>query len=331
MKTQITKNVLAFLILLFGLLLWISVDRAINIPQSSTWLIPIIYFSLFFISISLGSIIIKKRLVLYSALVISFIFNLIFTFSFWHLGILIFSSLLAYVAMEKIAKETRNGIILDVFKSIRIGRATLIVAIALSISSQYYFEIKNTNRAGVIPEFKIDKLSSKIIPAIYPDLENMEKENLTVDDFILRASTEKSKNLITEMLGTSKLDEEVADTNQAQTKKITQEDQEQLLKEGRLKISDLANREVLGSEKISDIFSEIISSKINTYFSPSLVKENSSIISWIAALVLFLTIISLGSFLSFVVIYLAVFIFWILRKTGLIKVSKVLMEVEVIE
>lgn len=325
MKTQMTKHVLTFLILLFGLSLWISVDRAINIPQSSTWLIPIICFSLFFISISLGSFIIKKRIVSYFALAISFLFSLIFTFSFWHLGVLIFSCLLAYVAMEKIAKEIKNGIILDVFKSIRLGRATLIVAIALSISSQYYFEIKNTNRAGVIPEFKIDKLSSKIIPAIYPDLENMEKENLTVDEFILKTSTEKSGNLITEMLGASKLDREIADA------KLAPEDQVQLLKEGRLKISDLAGREVLGSERISDIFSEIISSKINTYFSPKLVEENSSIISWITALVLFLTIISLGSFLSFVVIYSAVIIFWILRKTELIKVSKVLVEVEVIE
>ena len=325
MKTQITKHVLAFLILLFGLLLWISVDRAINIPQSSTWLIPIICFSLFFISISLGSFIIKKKIISYFALVISFLFSLIFTFSLWHLGILIFSSLLAYVAMEKIAKEIRNGIILDVFKSIRLGRTILILAIALSVSSQYYFEIKNTNQASAIPEFKIDKMSSKIIPAIYPDLENMEKENLTVDEFILKTSTEKSGNLITEMLGASKLDGEITNS------KFTPEDQAQLLKEGRLKISELTGREVFGSERISDIFSEIISSKINTYFSPKLVEENSSIISWIAALVLFLTIISLGSFLSFVVIYLAVFIFWILRKTELVRVSKVMMEVEVVE
>ena len=326
MKTQITKYVLAFLISFFGLFLWLSVDRAINVENASDWMVPIIYFGLFFITLSLGSIIIKQKVLLYSALAISFLSNLIFTFSFWHLSMIIFSFLLTSIGIERIAKEIKTGIKLDLYRSIRIGKSILIISLAFCISSQYYFETKNTSRLNTIPQFKADYLTSKIISTIYPDLKTMDTENITVDAFILKTSTDSSGDLMEKMLGSSMLNEEIENKE-----KIAKESQEQLLKEGRLKISDIAGREVSGSEKISTVFSEIINSKVNTYFSPSLGGENSSIISWIAVFVLFLTIISLGSFLSFIMLYLAMFIFWILRKTELVKVSKVMVEMEIIE
>lgn len=331
MKTKIIKYILVFAIMLSGFASWFSIDRAVNVSDSSTWLVPIIWFSIFFINLSLGAIIINDKKILFSALALSFFSSLIFTFSFWYFGILLISFFVAGIAVRKISNDLELNIKISLTKSIRTGKVFLILALALASSSQYYFETKDTPLANIIPKFETREITAQILPMIYPNFKNDSQEELTVDEFLLEMSSENSDNILSGFLSDSKTSEVASMIGKEQMKEITLANQEMILKEGRKNLEDIVGRDITGQEKMSDVFSDMISARMNEIFSSALARNEWPMISALPASILFLTIISLGPFLGFLAIYAAVFIFWLFKVFGLVKISKEMKEVEVVE
>lgn len=331
MKKQITKYLLVSFILLFALLSWFSVDRAINVPGSSTWLIPILCFSFFFSVLSLGIIIIKEKLLLNSVLAVSFSFSLIFAFSFGHLIIIFLSYLLAILSVEKISKDLNMNIKLNIPRSIRAGRTLFILAFAFSITSQYTSEVMGSEKANTLPKMDLSPTISRVIPIIYPNLKNSNGDSLTVDNFILELSKKKSTGFMENILNSPELEGRSAPINESQMNQIILNNQEEILQEGRVSLGNLSGKELTGQEKMTDVFSEMINNQINKYFSPNLEKSDFPIVTLFISFILVLTILSLGPFLVTIVGYMTIFIFWIFKKTNLVKISKVIVEMEVVE
>jgi len=331
MKTKIIKYIVAGLIVVFGVASWLSVERAINVPESSTWLVPSILFSLFYIALSLGAILIKNKTFLISILVASFFSNLIFTFSFWHALILFFSFFLALAGLERISNDIKSNIKFDITKSVRTGKTMLILALSIIITSQYYFEIKDTGKINIIPKFEAGDAVNQILPRIYPELKDSEKSDLTVDEFILKMSKENSDSFLGNILESQGLDEKQIGVSKSQIEKIIATDQGKILAEQRKSFSEIAGVPLTGQEKISDVFSEMINNKINEFFSTSLERDSMPFLPFITSFILFLTVASLGSFLGSICGYLSALVFWILRKINLVQVSKVMVEMEIVE
>ncbi|HRY82927.1 MAG TPA: hypothetical protein P5232_04505 [Candidatus Moranbacteria bacterium] len=331
MKTQITKYIIAGLVVIFGAASWFYVDEAINVPASSTWLIPAIWFSLFFIAIALGAILIKQKYLIFSALAIGLFSSLIFTFSFWHILALAFSFLLIFLGAERIAKDLKLNIKFDIAKSVRTGKTMLILALSIAITSQYYSEIKNNNNINIIPKFETGDAVSKILPMIYPDMKDNQKTELTVDEFISEISKQNAEGFLGNILESQGLNEKNTGVSKEQMKKMLEADQGKIIEQERESLSQITGMKLTGQEKISDVFSEMINGKINEFFSTSFKADNLPFLPFIASFILFLTVASLGSFLGSIVGYFVAFIFWILRKAELVKVSKVMTEVEVVE
>ncbi|HAT74198.1 MAG: hypothetical protein US30_C0019G0024 [Candidatus Moranbacteria bacterium GW2011_GWF2_36_839] len=331
MKTRITKYVIAGLMVVFGALAWFSVERAINVPSSSTWLVPSIWFILFYIAIASGAILIKDKIVLISALVFSFLANFIFSFSFWHIVILFFSFFLALAGLERISRDIKSNIKFDIAKSVRTGKIMLILALSIIITSQYYVEVKDTGKINIIPKFEAGDAVNQILPRIYPELKDSEKSDLTVDEFILKMSKENSDSFLGNILESQGLDEKQIGVSKSQIEKIIATDQGKILAEQRKSFSEIAGVPLTGQEKISDVFSDMINNKINEFFSTSLEKDSMPFLPFIASFILFLTVASLGSFLGSICGYLSALVFWILRKINLIQVSKVMVEMEIVE
>lgn len=330
MKKQILKYSLTLSIVLFAFFSWFSVERAINVPGSSTWLVPIIFFSLFFIAVSLGVLIIKEKYLLTVALIISFGCGLLFTFSIGHIIILVLSYLLVSLAIEKIYQELRANIKLNIAKAMRAGRIYFVLALAFSITSQYTSEVINSEKANILPEVDLTYTISKIIPMVYPNLKGVNGESLTVDDFILEMSKKKSEGILN-IIDDKILQNKITLSDENKTTEIMEINQEEVLKEGRENLSELSGREIVGQEKATDVFSEIINSQLAKYFAPELEKSDFPIITLFISFFLVLTILSLGPFLATISGYLAILIFWLFRKIDLVKISKVMIEVEVIE
>lgn len=321
-KQKILKYILIFLTLLFSFLAWFSVSQAINIPTASTWGAPIIWFSLFFINLSLCLVLIKRlvfaELIILAAFFLSLLFVFIWEGIFQHILVILVGFLFASWGIRRIRQDLKLNIIIDLWKTLRTGSTFLILAFSLIIASQYYWETRNTSLESTLPKFKIDalseKLTSTVLSFINSDFKNLDEEDITVDQFIL----ETRKKKFTESLVSEELSNELFENSQAL-----------VLEEGRQQLSDLAGMKLSGQEKLSDIFSSTVNNRINNFITPSF-SENSQLplLHLILAFILFLTVASLGSFLGIFLIPLTNLIFFGLRKINLVEIIKIQKEVE---
>jgi len=140
MKQKILKYFLVFFSLLFSFFLWNSIDRAVNIPEASIWKMPIIWSSFFFIAFSLAAILIKRKWIL--DLIFLFCLVLVFIFSFNMLQIfaVALGALLGLFSVGRFRRDMSLNIKIDLKKTLRTGSTLFIVALAIIISTQYYWK-----------------------------------------------------------------------------------------------------------------------------------------------------------------------------------------------
>ncbi|HPN96752.1 MAG TPA: hypothetical protein PLK35_03215 [Candidatus Moranbacteria bacterium] len=355
MKQKILKYSLIFFTLVFSFLGWLSVDRAINVDDSSVWLAPMACFSFFFLFLSLSFILVKEKAFSILTLFLSLSFSLIFIFDISRLVFFLFSLLLLTVALERIRKDVNLNIKVDILKTLGTGKTLMVIAISLFISSQYYSEIKISSRESIVPKIEMGSrgefITSKILSAINPQFKDIDSQSVTVDQFILETQKSQMNEMGFSVDGEKEI-EKVLDQNgllavlpdQKETMKqeaiekfnqskeeISRSAQELILKEGRDRLSEISGIKLSGNEKISVIFSETINRKINDYFKPKADMNGMPLLPVVLALILFLSIVPLGNFLTIFLTRIAKIIFKILVRLEIIKINKVVTEVEKIE
>lgn len=354
-KNKILKYSLVSLTLLISILSWYSASQAITVPGSSVWLLPVVLFSFLAIILYLDIILIKELSSVQVLVAFSLLIDYLFVLELGHLPAILIAILFAFWAISKIEKDLRLNVKLDLWKSIRTGSTMLIFALSLIIASQYYFQIKDSDKQNLIPQFNIGSwtggLTSKILSAINPGFKNLDNEDLTVDEFILQIQKnqgpgsgmpgdlngqindeiEKSNPNMTFAQKQILKEQSIKNLNSAQND-LSQIQQQLVLREGRNKFSEIAGRNLTGNEKVSDVLSELINTKINQYLGSGLSDTSSSSpLPFILSVVLLLTIFPLGSFLNTFWILLVKLIFFILLKLGIVTVEKVQVEMEVIK
>lgn len=341
-KYQILKYSLAFLLLIFAFFLWRSIDRAIFVEGASVWKVPFVWSSLFFGVLALAILLIKERTVSLSAMAVSFLISFFYSYSTFHGLILLIAILLVLVAEGKMRDDFRERLKINLGKNIRAGSIFVVFAISLTIATQYYFETKDLATDKYLPRLEMDQRTSslalKALSNFMPQAKDLGNPEMTVDQFLLgiyarqmgigEASSPSVENsLIQEQL--KKLD---PTQRTLVEEKLKSAENNPALDEGRKQISKLALREVKGSEKIGDVFSEILNKKISGYFMPNIIShESSPLFSGIIALILFLTAVSLGSSLMFLWIWVIKIIFFTLRQSGMISVVLIPAEKEIVE
>lgn len=312
-----------------------SVERAINIPDASTWGAPIIWFSLLFIILCLNIALIKDKNLICAALFSALLPSLIFSANIWQFLIILFGFLLLLAANARIRGDIDYGKKIKLWRSLRFGKAYVYLALALVISGQYYFLVKGRPAQTFIPDFKVDAMTNylapKILSAVSPNLSASVDGEMTVDQFIIQMQESQLDQAGYSPDKLAKLSPDQRAALQKQIDGEMEKNQGALLDEGRKKFADLTGRSIDGSEKVSAIFSEIINSKVNDYLKPGNINTDSLLVAPIMAVVLFLTVASLGSVLGIILTPMAAGIFWILVQAKLVLISKVSAEVEVLE
>lgn len=317
MKIRILKYILISLTLIAAFLAWQSIDRAVNVTDSSKWFAPIAFFSGLSILLYLDIILIRRMLLLGALLAGVFLLDLIFTINSFHIIATLLAYLLSVWSMVRIKRDLRLNVKISLWKSIRSGSVLMLVAFSMMIASQYYVEIKKMDSQRLIPQFNISEmtgsLTSKFLAAMNPDFKVLEQDGLTVDELILQIQ----KNQNEEFSGTANANEQL---NQL------------ILQEGRKKFSEIAGMPLIGQEKVSDVLSNVVNQRIDRYLGSGLAdSQKSSPLPFIMAIVLFLTIVPLGSVLSKLWIIVIGIIIWIFIKSGLIHIAKIPVEMEIIE
>lgn len=328
MKHKAFKLTLAVSIIIISLFPWWSIHRAATDPESSQWLSPIILFSILFIFISLGSVIIKNRTLLFSVFALTLAGSLVFSFSLIQIAAILFSFLLLAAGALRVQSDLQMVKKIRITRSLRLGKSIFVIALSLVITSQFYMTVKDDGMERILNQLNFSKISSKVTPqilsAMNPQFRGLEDEKLTVDEFTLKMQEDQMEKMGTEMI--SEIE------NVMMTPQQEEEMQAMVLEEGRRQFSEIAGREVKGDEPVSGIFSGMIDKKIDDYFRiGSNSQEMLPILPFILAVVLFLTVASIGSILAILLVYIAHGLFLLFVKLKLVTIVKVPAEVEMIE
>jgi hypothetical protein len=113
---------------------------------------------------------------------------------------------------------------------------------------------------------------------------------------------------------------------------LSKKNQELAIKAGHKQLSELVGRPVDGGEKISEVFSGLVDKKFNDLFrAPNAGGEINQKLPLIFTLVLLLTIYPVGLVLSLVWFMIVGFVFFCLRRWGVISVKTITVSKEVLE
>lgn len=352
-KQKVLKYILILLTLIFSFFFWFSIDKAINIPQSSNLAIPAVWFSLVFIIICLDIILIKETHVLEIVFFLSFLLTFIFFFNFWHFAFIFLALIFLFLAIIKIKREMKLNVKISIGKIIAAGRSLLIFSLAIMIASQYYFQIKDFGLEKIIPKFEVGRsssyIASKALSFINPNFNNIDADSLTIDEFIreiqskqfesiTREESEKLNEIIENQAGADISAEQKEAIRKEAVEKINEKRKDMVesgnsaVEEGRKSLSEMVGFELKGNEKASEVFTQIINKKIAERIQKTFSNEqNVPLFPIILAVLLFFTIISLGIILNFVYIPIIAFIFYIFKKIKIVSITKIPCEQEIIE
>ncbi len=333
MRKNILKFSLFFLSFVVAFFAWLSLNNAILIPNSSVWLVPMIWFSLFYIVYSLEFILISEKLLINLSIVLGIFLSLIFVHTIWHIAFLLLAIGLFIVSSRQIKNDLGQNVKLYLPKTLRMGKVFFIFALTLAISSQYYFQAKAVGLLK-LPVFDVgaileNSLARNILYKLNPDLQKLNDKNLTVDQMILQ--NYQASQIVDEKTELLKLAQGNQIILSIDLQKIEELQKQKILEAGREQLGKMANQTLTGSERVTDVFTKIVNQKIQNLISPDYASENFPTIPIYMAIVLFLTVLSLGVFLSRILVYLISFIFWIFILTKIIEIQKVTAEMEVIK
>jgi hypothetical protein len=355
MEIRIVKNLFAFLLLIISFFSWRVVDQAMNVPGTSVWIVPMAFISLFFVFAYVNMVLIKKVAYLQGLFFLAYILSFIFVKNIGHMIGMAIALLLTSWSIQRIKKDLRMNVEVNIWKSIRSGSGILLFAVSIMITSQYYLAVRSLGSEKLIPQFYISSitgnLTTKFLTATNPEIESIDKEVLTVDQFILQTQKGELKSREISLETNFQIDQMIEKTNPSATvgqKKILKEDALQkvrsasleigkeqgdlLLAEGRRKFSEMAGRTLQGDEKMSDVLSYIVNRKIDQYFGAGAKNgAKTSALPYIMAIGLFLTILPLGSILNTFWIAIVQFLVWIFVKTKILSIKKVSVEAEILE
>ncbi|TSC94074.1 MAG: Uncharacterized protein Athens101428_431 [Candidatus Berkelbacteria bacterium Athens1014_28] len=330
---------------------WISLHRAVSNPGVWDWTAPGIFFSLVFVFILISVILLKERWYLAALLFFSLVPSLFFAFNFWHLLALAISFVFLFWASVRVDGEMKTAVKINLWRSVRLGRMMIVFGLALAISSQYYFEIQKNDTQRKIPRINIGsgggEVVSRMVSFFYPGMDISNNQDLTVDQFILQSQQDSADDGISSQIEVGEIiDNQFGDSitiqqrqdminnYQKQSQAFSENNNELILKEGRKQISSLVGAEVTGDEKVSDIFSQMINKKIEDFINLNISSPENEKLSYlpvILAILLFLSILSVGSFVGPIWVLFAQVIFWMMVKFGWVEIKKIATEQEIVD
>ena len=317
---------------LFALAAWHSFYAMSLSPNSANTLLALAWFTLASTSFVLGTVIWRDDVLPGIASVLLFLPSFLFIHSWYHIGFCILSSILAFWSTGVVKKEIEERLHFHFVKSIRAGQFFFVAALALALSSGYFIALQKTSWEELITRFRLSEGVAvtlfKVVGYFDPSLKDLSQENITVDQFL--ESLEKSKRSDTSVIITESSDGSVSSRPEdilaafPELRAHLEESgidvrsvgsdilaRELFLRSGREQIGLLIGRPVFGDEKISSVFSLAIQQKIITLLEGGGKTEHlpPQSVAFILSVLLFLTLLPLGSFLGFVWVTLAWLIF----------------------
>lgn len=336
---------LLLIVLLLSLGAWRSFFETVLATGAGDIWQPILWFSAVSAFFFAGAVAWERKSFRFLGPMAVFLPSLIFIPSWQHAVFEGLAILSAVWSIAAIRSETHERLRFHFFKSSSAGKFALVLALSLSISSGYFALVKDASWQELVPRFRLGEGMSTLllqtVAAVRPDLRELSDENMTVDGFLAGlkrdqedAAGEESGNM-DELLSAIPGASEYVAKNGLKKPGMTGAELagEVYLRSGREQLSALAGRPVMGDEKISAVFSSAIEQKITGLFGGGEAARRvpSQAIPFFLALLLFLTLLPLGSILGPVWILLSLFIFSLSLRFRWLKIARVEKEQEILE
>ena len=336
-----------FLLFFFG---WLTINQAIDATVSGSWTFPIIWFSIGISLLCLIPFVSSDNRLSGAAIVAAFIPSIFFVFDGTFILSLLAAFVLAAIGLFRMRQILNMSLHIRIRKSVQYGMVWIILSISFLITSFYYVQIRQKNGEELLQKLSIDQTSHVVLTRVLgwmnPEFKKANQEKVTVDEFLLTlqknqaidesaVTTTPSDAELLQMAGIQPSDPRAPQVliqlkREWKNTTITLNTQGLVLEQGRLRLSGIVGRPVLGQESIADVLSQIIDQRVRTYFKPDTASGSSSILPFVLSIILFVTLWSLGSVLSIAWRFVTAALFALLRRFGAVEVKKVMVEQEVI-
>ena len=211
-KRKILTIILGVLTMGVAFFAWLSVRSAIIVPDSSTWVIPMLLFSIYFVLICLNIFLFQETLPLELILIGSLVLSLLFAFALLQVGAILLGAYFAFLASRKIREDMELNIKISPWKSLQAGKSYLLLSVIIVICMQYFLTINGFDGEKKVPHIDASFITKKIvipfISSVNPQFEALKDETLTVDQFILQTQNSDQGSVF------SAVEEEMLDAHQ---------------------------------------------------------------------------------------------------------------------
>lgn len=344
---EIFGIVLVFLIGGVSMLVWKTYAALVLLPTLSVTFQMVAWISLLGTLFLLGTVVWCEGVIRMLAALALFLPSLYFTRTWSHVVVVIVSVLLTALCAWRVQQEIEGRLRFHFFRNVRSGSLFFVFAVALALSSAYFSSIKVASWEELVPRFSVGEGTAavvfKTVAYVYPAWRNLAEQGVTVDSFLLGLAkkdtsvpeSQASFNpsalphgltvppAFMEYLKESALNRSHAGVDVGQAI---------FLETGREQIAQLVGRPVRGDEKMSVVFSSAIEHKLLVVLSrqdaPSHVSP--TVVPLVLALLLFLTLLPLGSLLAFLWIIFAWLLFRLTLITGWLRIELVHREQEIL-
>lgn len=322
-----------FLVLIEGLLsmkAWESFFALSLHSDMMGTLWALLWFSLLGTIFFLGMIVWGVKIIQILGAVLLFVPSFLFVRTWYHGVFVFFSCLLAWMSVLLVQKEMDERIHFRFFRTAEVGSFICILALSLSLSSVYFSSIQTNSWEELVPRFSIGQGTAitafKTVAYFNPEWKQLTDQEITVDGFLRSLPQEKVSSgqvsgdapsfTLTDAFVTPAL-EEYMKKNGIESGSAGREElfQELTLQARRNQISLLVGKPLKGDEKIVDVFSLAIQHKILTALSgPEAAHQFSpNVIPLVLAVLLFLTLLPIGSVLALLWMALSTMLFSLAR------------------
>lgn len=324
---------------------WRLFQRAMSDNTLSLWY----SFPSFFLLSSLfllGSVVWKRKTLRFLGSFLLFFPGIFyFSHSWEYLIACVLSFPLFVLGVSTTMREEEDRLRFHFFKNVRAGSFFFVLGFSLLISTSYYVSLQNVSWEEMVPRFRIGdgvtKILFKTVGVINPSFGQLSEEDMTVDDFLRTLDTHTEEDQHADVQNSTSRDMTflsseidqflkqknlsfVSDTGQIKTEETL------FLEGGRKQIASLAGRTVSGDEKISDVLSFTVQSKLIALINgrETLRHMPSQAIPFFLSLLLFLTLLSLSSVIVPICILFSWLLFFLCCKFNLLTLATAPVEQE---
>jgi len=345
---RILKGFFSFFSVVFSYLSWWSIQEAVHNPYASDLLAPFLFISLTFVFLGVLFVIVKEKKSLIGLVTVVLLQSAWFAPTVWHIGLLVVALMLTVGGMLRIQSELQERLKIHIIYSLRRGFSPIILAFSLVLCSVYFVQISSLPTESLVPNIQFGKRTEnfvyRFLGNISPQLQPLQKRELTVDDFIA-SLTEKQieqqaqgvqNDLVDEILQRRGLldtqRQEIDQVIEIHADAAIEIEKERALESGRKQLSELAGIPLRGSERITDIFTLIVNNKVRAFTSEQVRSQvGVAAVPLAITALLFITIMPIASVVKYVWFMFSGAIVRMCMRFGWIKVHKISKISEVLE